>query len=207
MRERIQQKAEELFHRYGIRSITMDEIAAQLGISKKTIYQSFADKDQLVTAVFEKYMHENKEKCLADKAESKDAIHEIFLDLEMMDEMLKAMNPYVMYDLEKYHPNVFSKFIDYKQKFLYKLITDNLKRGIREEVYRPEINVDIMSRLRLGTIMLSMNMDIFPRGQYSVLEIEEEIIIHFLFGIASAKGVKLIQKYKAQRNKTKLSEA
>lgn len=207
MRERIQQKAEELFHRYGIRSITMDEIAAQLGISKKTIYQSFSDKDELVTAVFDKHMVENKEKCLADREKSKDAIHEIFLDLELMGEMLKAMNPYVMYDLEKYHPNVFKKFIDYKNKFLYKLLNDNLKRGIEEEVYRADINVDIMSRLRLGTIMLSMNMDIFPRGQHSVLEIEEEIIIHFLYGIASAKGVKLIQKYKAQRNKTKLSDA
>jgi len=206
VRERIQQKAEELFHRYGIRSVTMDEIAAQLGISKKTIYQSFADKDELVAAVFEKHMVENKAKCLIDKEESKDAIHEIFLDLDMMDEMLKAMNPYILYDLEKYHPNVFKKFIDYKNKFLQKLIADNIKRGIQKEVYRHDINIDIMTKLRLGTIMLSMNLDVFPRGQHNVLEIEEEIVLHFIYGISSSKGIKLIQKYKAQRNKSKLSE-
>ncbi len=184
----------------------MDEIATQLGISKKTIYQSFADKEELVAAVFGEYMVANKEKCLSDKAGSKDAIHEIFLDLDMMDEMLKAMNPYILYDLEKYHPAVFKKFIEYKHHFLYQLITENLKRGIREEVYREDINVEILARLRLGTIMMSMNMDVFPKGQHSVLEIEEEIVMHFIQGIASSKGRKLIEKYKTQRNKTKSLE-
>lgn len=195
-----------MFHRYGIRSVTMDEIAAQLGISKKTIYQSFADKEELVAAVFDKYMVGTKQKCLSDKAGSKDAIHEIFLDLDLMEEMLKAMNPYILYDLEKYHPAVFKKFVEYKHHFLYQLISENLKRGIREEVYRDDFNVEIVARLRLGTIMISMNMDVFPKGQYSILEIEEEIVMHFLHGIASAKGKKLIEKYKMQRNKTKSLE-
>ncbi len=203
MKERIQQKAEELFHRYGIRSITMDEIASQLGISKKTIYQSFADKEELVFAVFNKYMAENKQRCLVDKKEATDAIHEIFLDLDMLEEMLQTMNPYILYDLEKYHPTVFKKFYEYKNEFLYKLVFQNLKRGISEEIYRPDINVEIMSRFRIGTMLIALNTGIFPKNKFNFLVVEQAVIMHFLHGISTAKGVKLIQKYSHQREKNK----
>ncbi|MGI8951906.1 MAG: TetR/AcrR family transcriptional regulator [Chitinophagaceae bacterium] len=203
MKERIQQKAEELFHRYGIRSITMDEIAGQLGISKKTIYHFFADKEELVFAVFNKYMAESKQRCLADRTKALDAIHEIFLDLDMIEEMLQTMNPYILYDLEKYHPNVFKKFYEYKNEFLYKLVLENLKRGIREDIYREDIDVEIMSRFRIGTMLIAVNTDIFPKNKFNFLQVEQAIIIHFIYGIATSKGIKLIQKYDLQRKKNK----
>jgi AcrR family transcriptional regulator len=203
VKERIQQKAEELFHRYGIRSITMDEIATQLGISKKTIYQSFADKEELVLAVFDKHMSESKHRCVIDKQKADNAVHEIFLAFEMVEEMLKTMNPYILYDLEKYHPNVFRKFYEYKNEFLYRVVADNLKWGIKEELYRPEIDVEIMSRFRVGTLMIAFNTDVFPKGKFNPVDIELTVITHFLYGISTAKGVKLIQKYNQQRQKNK----
>ena len=79
IKERIQQKAGELFRRYGIRSVTMDEIATQLGISKKTIYQFYSDKDALVKDIFTGITDENKKKCSYFKDISENAIHEQFL--------------------------------------------------------------------------------------------------------------------------------
>ena len=203
VKDRIQQKAEELFNRYGIRSVTMDEIASQLGISKKTIYQSFADKDELVFAVFNKHMVENENHCNAAKEQSDNAIHAIFLDLDMVEEMLQTMNPYILYDLERFHPNVFKKFTEYKHGFLYRMIKDNINRGIQEDLYRADIDIEIISRYRVGTLMIAMNMDIFPKGHFNILDIELEIVLLFLYGIATPKGIKLIHKYNQQRKRNK----
>lgn len=205
MRDRIQQKAEELFNRYGIRSVTMDEIAGQLGISKKTIYQWFEDKDELVAAVFERLMNHSKELCSIDKERSHNAIHEIFLGLQMTEEILATMNPAILYDLEKYHPKVFQQFIEYKNTFLYNLIVDNLERGVKEELYRADINVEVLARYRIANIMVAFNLDVFPKHRFHIMEVEEEIEVHFISGIATAKGLKLIQKYRQQRQEQKIN--
>ncbi|WP_170971060.1 TetR/AcrR family transcriptional regulator [Ilyomonas limi] len=196
-------KAEELFCRYGIKSVTMDEIANQLGISKKTIYLSFADKDELVLEVFTAYMNESKQHCLHDRQEAENAVHEIFLAMDMTDAMLKALNASILFDLEKYYPDTYKKFKAYKYEFLYNVVSENLKRGIQEELFRADLNVDIITRMRLGTVMLSMNIEMFPPGKYKLVEVEQEIIMHYLYGIATAKGIKLIQKYNSQRQKSK----
>lgn len=203
MKERILLKAEELFCRYGVKSVTMDEIANQMGISKKTIYQSFTDKDELVLEVFTAYMSESKSKCLLDQELAENAVHEIFLAIDMIEDMLKALNASILFDLERYYPNTYNKFRAYKNDFLYNVIFKNLKRGIQEEVYRADINVDIITRMRLGTVMFSMNMDIFPPGKYKLVEVEQEVLMHFLYGIATPKGTKLIHKYHSQRQKSK----
>ena len=181
----------------------MDEIANQLGISKKTIYQSFNDKDELVLEVFNAHMNENKNQCLIDQQEAENAVHEIFLAMDMTEDMLKALNTSILFDLEKYHPNTFNKFKAFKNDFLYKMIFENLKRGIQEELYRADINVDVIARMRLGTVMFSMNIEIFPPGKYKLVEVEQEILMHYLYGVTTPKGVKLIQKYNSQRQKSK----
>ncbi|WP_164974282.1 TetR/AcrR family transcriptional regulator [Filimonas effusa] len=203
MKERIQEKAAELFLRFGIRSVTMDEIASQLGISKKTIYQSFADKDELVTAVFEEMLNNSKNDCIVDRSKSDNAVHELFLAMDLMEDLFKTMNPYVLYDLERYHPAVFAKFLEFKNGFLLQAVKDNLEWGIKEELYRPEINVDTISRYRIGTAMISMNVDVFPNNKFNVLQVEQHLLLLYAYGIASPKGIKLIQKYNQQREQKK----
>lgn len=207
MKDRIQEKAAELYDRYGIRSVTMDEIASQLGISKKTIYLSFADKEELVDAVFNTRMAENKTQCLSDQQCSVDAIHEVFLAWDMVAEMMEKLNPNILYDLEKYHPSVYKKFQAHKHDFLYKIIVANIERGKKEELYRSDINADIIARFRIATIMISFNKDIFPGNKYNLLEVEQNIIFHFLYGMSSPKGLKLIQKYQQQRLENKIINA
>lgn len=200
MKERIQEKSRELFDRYGIKSVTMDDIASNLGISKKTIYQSFADKDALVDAVFNLQMTQNKEQCLHDQQIAENAVHEIFLAMDMISELLACMHQNILYDLEKYHPAVFKKFIQYKTDFIGKIIVNNLTKGKAEGLYRQELNVDIITKMRLYTMMLSFNPELYPGSKYNLLEVEYEIIYHFLYGISTAKGIKLIEKYKQKRN-------
>jgi TetR/AcrR family transcriptional regulator, cholesterol catabolism regulator len=201
MKERIQQKAEELFKRYGIRSVTMDEISYQLGISKKTLYQSYTDKEEIVHAVFDRMMNENKIQCMADRDRADNAIHEVFLAFDHVLQMFTEMNPAIIFDLHKYHPNVYVKFNAYKYEFLYNVIKNNLQRGIAEELYRAEINVEIMTRFRIESSMLAFNTEVFPQSKKDLAGVEREILEHFLYGLATSKGIKLIQKYIQQRLK------
>ncbi|WP_026768404.1 TetR/AcrR family transcriptional regulator [Asinibacterium sp. OR53] len=203
IQERIVLKAHELFMRYGIRSVSMDEIANHLGMSKKTIYQFFADKDALVESVIDIEISRTREDCSVHRQKSENPVHEIFLAVDMLQELLKSMNPSLMFDLEKYHARAFQKISEHKNRFLYDVIKSNLEKGIRDELYRPEINTDIMTRYRLATTFLLFNPELFSTGKYTLPQVMEEITDNFLYGLVTTKGLKLIQKYKQQRLKTK----
>ena len=101
---RIKQKAHDLFMQYGLRSVSMDDIANGMGISKKTIYHFYADKDELVDAVLESEFKKNESICEFDKSNSKNAIHEIFMAMDMMKEMFSSMNPALIFDMQKVSP-------------------------------------------------------------------------------------------------------
>ena len=201
VKDRILIKAAELFMRYGIRSITMDEIAAQLGISKKTIYQFFTDKDDMVFAVIEQEIRKNEAECLQYRYDSRDAVHEIFLAVEDLEEMLRYTNPMMLYDLEKYHPRAFQKIRDYKYQFLYEAILENLRKGIEEGIYRPDIQRDIVAKNRIESAFLVFNPDLFPHSRYSMSEVNFELAILFLHSVTTEKGRKLIEQYTEERTK------
>ena len=200
-KERILVRAHELFNKYGIRSVSMDDIAAALGMSKKTLYQYFVDKDELVDACFSVVMEQHRTQCTGYRQRSDNPIHEVFLAFDMTQEVFTEMNPAVLYDMQKYHPVAFKRFQEFKYAFLYGIIKSNLERGIIEELYRPEIDVDVLARLRIESIMLPFNVEVFPNNRTEIIHIEQQLFEHFLYGLATAKGQKLIQKYKNQRTK------
>jgi AcrR family transcriptional regulator len=179
----------------------MDDIAAQLGISKKTVYQYYTDKDELVDAVFSAVMEGNKEQCLLSRERGENAIDEVFRSFDMVKDMLANMHPSVLFDLQKYHPGTFKKFDNYRNHFLFKIIKENMEAGITEGLYREDIDTDVLSRYRLHSIMLSFDSAVFPTNKTELVYIEEQLLEHFLYGIATAKGGKLILKYKKQRTK------
>lgn len=201
IQERILSKAKDLYLRYGIRSITMDMIALQLGISKKTIYHFFADKHELVDAVTLRLLDHNTQRCEYDRAQSDNAIHEYFLAMEMALEMFATMNPSLLFDLEKYHPSAYEKYVSFKNSYLYKLIKDNLEWGLSEGLYRTDIDVEIITRIRIETIMLPFSPVFSNAPKFKMTQVQEQLIEHFLFGIASLKGYNLITQYKEARNK------
>ena len=200
-KQRIQKAAHDLVMQYGIRSVSMDDIAANLGMSKKTIYQYFKDKDELVEAVVDDIIDTNQYACKVDIERSENAVHEIFLVMDMMAEMFKSMNPSILFDMQKYHPAAFLKFQKHRNDYIYNVCRQNLERGIAEELYRPEISVDILARYRVETMLTAFNPEFQRSVKQSLLKIEEEIITHYLFGLVSLKGYKLVLKYMEQKEK------
>ncbi len=205
-KERIQKKAHELFLRYGIRSVSMDDIAAQLGMSKKTIYQFFSEKDELVTAVMDEEVSFTQHKCEMCQVDAKNAVDEIFLTLERVLEQFANLNPMVLYDAEKFHPKAFEKFRKMKEEFLYEVVAHNIRRGIEEELYRDTINVEMMSRYRVETMMIPFVMAATSPGKFNLADVSRETIEHFLYGLATLKGYKLISKYKEEYHKKRNSK-
>lgn len=199
--ERIVSKAHELFMRYGIRSVSMDEVANQLGISKKTIYQFYTDKDTLVEDVIDIELSSSEKMCKAHRHKSENPIHEIFMAMDMVLDIFSRMNPALIFDMEKYHPKAFKKYNDHKEKFLYTMVKENLEAGISEGLYREDIQVDILSRFRLASVFLALNPEVFHSGRHNPGVVIKEITDNFLWGLATHKGQKLIQKYKLQRQK------
>jgi AcrR family transcriptional regulator len=196
---RIREKAHDLFMQFGLRSVSMDDIATGLGMSKKTIYQYYADKDELIVAVIQEEIQRTQTTCEHDRLSASNAVHEIFLAMDMVVEMFGSMNPSLLFDMQKYHPRAFAQFQKHKNDYIYGVIRENMKRGIAEELYRPDMNIDILTRYRLETMMLPFHPDFYNKSKFTLVEVEEEFIIHFLFGMASPKGYKLIQKYQQER--------
>ena len=198
---RIRQKAHDLFMQFGLRSVSMDDIANGLGISKKTIYIYYADKDQLVNAVVAYVINKTENACELDRSKAVNAIHEIFLATDMAKDLFRSMNPSLLFDMQKYYPEAFRMFIAHKNEYLFGIIRNNLQRGISEELYRAEIDVDVLARFRVECIILPFMPDFHNNVKKGLAEIEEELTMHFLFGVVSQKGYKLILKYQEERNK------
>lgn len=200
-RGRIRSKASEMFMKWGVRSVSMDDIANGLGASKKTLYQYFSDKDELVDAVVEQIVAENQYLCDIDRMEAANAVEEIFKAMDMVEVMFRNMNPSILYDLQKYHPKAFARFLKHKNDYLYSVVRSNLERGINEEFYRDDINVELLSRFRVESMMMFFNPEFFGRQKFNFAEVQQKIMEHFLFGVASLKGHKLILKYQQEREK------
>jgi len=201
VKERILVKAEELFMQYGIRSVSMDDIANNLGMSKKTLYQYYADKDELVDAVVDGHISMIQTDCLSCRKDAKDAVHEIFITMERIMDEFSNMNPMLLYDLEKFHFRSYQRFKNHKDKFLAQIIRQNIEWGIKDELYRPDISIDVISKFRLESMMIPFNVAVYPPGKYNLAALSEKIIEHFVYGLATIKGHKLIQKYNEQRQK------
>ena len=199
--ERILLKAKELFRLYGIRAVTLDEIASSLGISKKTIYLSFEDKDTLVDAVMMEEFDCNYQDCMNCSASAKNAVDEIFILMQNMEEDFRSLNPIVIFDMKKFHFKTFQKFQNYMHTNLMQMIAANLKRGIDEGNYRTDLDIEIVSRFRMASIWLLFDQEIFPSTKFELSKVFKETLELFLHGLVNPKGYKLIEKYKEQHTK------
>lgn len=195
IRDRIKHKADELYRRYGIKSVTMDEIAQQLGVSKKTIYQSFSDKNELVDEVVADILESNKNCCLDSVHNSENAIHEVLLMMEAMKDMMTSISPSFVFDIQRGFLSSYNKFDDFKSGFIFELLKENIERGKREGLYRQEVNTEIISKFRLNTMMMIYNEEIFPKNQYTLSELQKEMILYYLYGLVTLKGFELITIY------------
>ncbi len=193
-------EAEKLFMKFGMRSVTMDDIAKHLGISKKTIYANFKDKNELVLNIVSNLLI--KDECNMKECQSKavDAVEEIFLMMDVLKEMLASINPVVFYDLEKYHNEAYKMMMNFHEISIYNSVKAGLERGIEENIFRKDINVDILASSRIAHIGWVFQSDLVRSGRYSLYQVIEEITTHFLFGVCTLGGHILINNY---TNRTK----
>lgn len=199
MKDYIINGADKLFCQYGCKSVTMDDIAKQLAVSKKTIYQNFKDKNELINILIEDRVANQKLQMESLFSASENAVQELYSSLQNMDCLLATMNPMLFYDLQKYHQDAWLKFSKFKEVEIGKSITNNLERGKREGFYRKELNTDLITRLRLDEIdVIFRQNENYDTNKYSLADIMVEITRHFLFGICNNEGIKLIHKYDAE---------
>lgn len=198
MKNRIEEKSRELFVRYGFKAITMDEIAAHLGISKKTIYHFYSDKKELVNLIVDHQLNTLMEDLLLIQ-NSFDPVNEVLHHLECVEALLNSISPHFLFELERYYPKAYRNFLTYKQCFLLKAIKDNLEKGIEEGVYREQINVDILALFRLESIFMAFEQKIYPVSKFHLYKVMEELAFNFLYGIVTEKGKALIEEYIAKQ--------
>jgi AcrR family transcriptional regulator len=196
IKERILDGAQELFFKYGIKSITMDDVAKHLAISKKTIYKYFADKDELVEDMTRQLMKKNEIEFDAITKETEHVVEEVFAMMKHMGSMFSQMNPNLFYDMQKHHPHSWKLFSDFKEECIERMVEESVKRGIEQGLVRPDINTKIIARLRMEEIEMGFNPDIFPPNKFKIIDVQLALLDHFLHGICTLKGHKLINKYK-----------
>jgi AcrR family transcriptional regulator len=196
-KERILKVAEELFLKFGIRNVTMDEIAAELGISKKTIYLHFEDKDAIVHEMAENIMQCDIEEGERVFRESRDPIEAVFKETELLKNNTALLNPTLVYDLKKYHPRTWELFQKHKQGTFLEMVRTNLKEGIKQGLYRNDINVEVLAALRMEEIEFAFDVKVFPPNQFNQIEIHTIFIDHFLRGVLTEKGLQIYESYKA----------
>lgn len=188
--------AKELFFMYGLKRVTMDDICQHIGMSKKTLYLYFKNKEELIESLLVKNLSENKKEFENIFKNSNNSIQEIILLMDHLAEMFSEINPHVFYDLQKYHQVVWKQFKEFKEDFLFQMIVNNLEKGIQEGLYRKTINKDILAKLRIQETEMALNPLLFHKEKYKIAEIQLELLDHFLHGITTIKGHKLINKYR-----------
>ncbi|MES3017647.1 MAG: TetR/AcrR family transcriptional regulator [Bacteroidota bacterium] len=197
VKEYIISESDNLFCQHGFKSVTMDDLAKHLGMSKKTIYTHFSDKNEIVNMVIENKLH--GQKCLIQEGteSAQNAVHEMFFAVTNMKVILSNLNPNLFYDLQKYHPQAWQSFKKFRQTSVYETIYSNLLRGIKEGYYRSDIKCDILTQMRLEQMdLIFSNSSEYTNGKYGIAQVMAELTEHFLYGICSLKGHKLINKYK-----------
>jgi AcrR family transcriptional regulator len=185
---KIMEKASEVFARFGIRCLTMDDLARELQISKKTIYTYFRDKDDLINQTLQLKFDQDILHHHQVKADSQNAIEELFHISRDFSNTMANIHPAVFTDLQKYHSVAFARMEKHKWEFVVSIMQDNLERGLAEGLYRPQMDVEIIARSYVAATDTMYNGHTFPPDQYRHDDVFFELLHLQVHGIASEKG-------------------
>ncbi len=185
-------KAHQLFIRFGFKAVTVDDIAKRSGISKKTLYENYTDKEQILFVVLDGIDCNFCEQEEQFQKIAKNAIEEAFYFLTMLETTLKSMNANCIPDLQKYYPKAFTHFKTHQQRHIT-AIQQNIKRGIKEGLYRKGINIEFTAWYRVE--MINFMLQKVDAGQkLNPINVQIELMEHFLYGISTLKGHEFIEQ-------------
>lgn len=196
IKQRIIEEAFKLFSQFGIKNVTMDEIARQMGASKKTIYQYFDSKEELVYYTTDMQI---QTKICQMGNEDENPIKHLFEIIEDGKDLLSKLNPMVFRDLQKHYPKSWQLFIDFNKNHCEVLLKKQIQQGIAMGYFRKDINLDILIALRLIEMELPFNQTYYPSSKFSVSQVMFEMSEHFIYGLCTEKGHQMIQEYKKNK--------
>lgn len=189
-----------LFFRYGVRRVTMDDVAKALGMSKKTLYQYYSDKDELVAEATRAHLERERIEFDEIFCNSENSIKCLFSISQCMRKSLSEINPSVLFELKRFYPKSWEYWTEFKDQFIFKSIVENIKKGIEEEYFRSEVNAEILANLRVMEIQILFDRESFPSEKFNFMEVQMQLFNHFVYGIATEKGRKLYKEYLENEN-------
>lgn len=178
----------------------MDDIARHLGISKKTLYLYFNDKNDIIESGFKLRMEVDKFCVHSIQEQTNNAIEELLQITDSLSANMQSMHPSIWFDLNKYHPNAFKMFEQYKNTFIYESILKNLKAGLGQGLYRAEIKPELIAKFYVSKIELMFDAEFFMNLNLNPVEVHRENIIYHLHGIVSKKGREILEKHINENN-------
>ncbi|SEP70669.1 transcriptional regulator, TetR family [Hyunsoonleella jejuensis] len=195
MKDKILHGATNLFLNYGFKSVTMDDIASNLGVSKKTIYRYFDNKTKLVQATT---MHlfefiSSGINCICSL--EKNPIEEIYSIKQFVMEHLKDEKSSPQYQLQKYYPKIFKTLKQKQFEVMQECVTENLNRGVDDGIYREDIHVDFISRIYFNAMMMIKDDDLFPKDKFTMSMLMNNYLEYHLRGICTPKGLKILNTF------------
>ena len=191
----ILQKAKNIFMRYGLRSVTMDDVCREMGISKKTLYQFVSDKSDLVKKSIEHEIAVDKSNVCKIHDMNLNAIEEMLQINITVGEKLKNLHPSLMFEMQKYYPAAWAVMSQYREGFIVKVILENIKKGQSEGLYRTDIHPEIISKLYATKVELLADPSMAGVVNFTPLQLFEENIKYHIRGISNNKGQELLEKY------------
>ncbi|MEZ4954676.1 MAG: TetR/AcrR family transcriptional regulator [Saprospiraceae bacterium] len=193
--EEIIAKAENLFLKLGIRSVSMDDLCREMGISKKTLYQYFENKDALVKRVIKTHVEREQAEINQFVNNSKDALDELNKIGLTVIRNIEDVSPSTLYDLQKYYRTAFDILMKEQNEFVYTCFFQNIKRGISEGLFRSDINPEIVARIFSSSSFFLVDALSDPSIIFTRKQMIKELYNYHVRGIATPKGVKLWEKY------------
>jgi len=198
----ILEKVSALYRKFGIRSITMDDVAREIGISKKTLYLYVTDKTDLVKRVVEHVGHCNFES-LANKYDpEKNAIEDLIEVSIRVNSLMKSYSPSYYYDLEKYYPDIFRDLMVARRKIMYESMLENIRKGKNEGLYRNELDEEIIAKLHLLRIENLQENEIFSEEEIRSTKFFREMFVYHIRGLATDKGIRVLNENIKKLNHT-----
>lgn len=192
MKEKILEKATDLFLTLGFKSVTMDDLANEMGISKKTIYTHFSNKTKLVEESTSHLFDQISEGIDGICVLQKNPIEELYEIKRFAMQHLKDEKSSPQYQLQKYYPKIFSSLKGKQYHLMQACVVDNIRRGIAQDIYRENINVDFVSRIYFTGVTSIKDQELFPANQFPVTTLMDEYLEYHLRGIITLKGRKIL---------------
>lgn len=195
MKELIINKARDLFFSYGLKSVSMDDLARRSGTSKKTIYQLVADKSELVDKVVDNLVRGHAETLGQCRAEARNAVEEVVFRGRVPFVTLASVSRNFFYELERFFPAAWARLVAHRQQVMVPAIIENLERGVKEGYYREDLKRELVAGIRLQQIITALNPQEFTGHPTSTQKLMNDLTEFYLHAITNNKGKQLLNKY------------